>query len=541
MATSSHDSILLATRPGGSGPPAPAPSPAPAPALPPISRKKQAAVLFSAFMTTALTIGYNQSFGVFQQYYLSPSQDVLIPSPASQVSPPPTALLAFVGTLCYGLTWAGGIVVNPVIARLEHGSWASATSSTRLWRRRLLRLLTPRVITVSGVLVTSAGFVLASLSRSVWQLLITQGFLAGMGMSLLYFPLLAPAPEYFTNHRATALGFILAGGGAGGLVLSPVIRALLSSIGGRWTLRLYALFNLLAGLPIAWTVPRSRFAVGRNTAAVSTPGHRLSESPERREEEEEGQQQRGFGTHVSRALASRPTFLLSAAAAFLQAAGAQLPIAFIPSYTAALGLGGDGGGSGGGGEEEGASTMGATLLAASSAVNAASRVVAGYAGDRLGRQNALVLTLLLAAGSVYAFWLTSALLAVEEWGGGASSSLSSSSAAAWSSSAWSLWLAFVALYSFSVGGYYALFPALVADVFGIRHYAAVNAFILFVRGLGTLFGSPVGGQLLGSAAEGARAYTSVACWDGALLTAATLCCVGVRWADAKGKGWRWIA
>ncbi|KAL2190329.1 MFS general substrate transporter [Thermothelomyces heterothallicus CBS 203.75] len=539
MATSSRDSILLATRPGGSGPPAPAPSPAPAPApaLPPISRKKQAAVLFSAFMTTALTIGYNQSFGVFQQYYLSPSQDVLIPSPASQASPPPTALLAFVGTLCYGLTWAGGIVVNPVIARLEHGRWASATCSTRLRRRRVLRLLTPRVITVSGVLVTSAGFVLASLSRSVWQLLLTQGFLAGMGMSLLYFPLLAPAPEYFTNHRATALGFILAGGGAGGLVLSPVIRALLSSIGGRWTLRLYALFNLLAGLPIAWTVPRSRFAAGR-TAEVSTPGHRLSESPERREEEEEEeeegqqqQQQRGFGTHVSRALASRPTFLLSAAAAFLQAAGAQLPIAFIPSYTAALGLGGGGGGGG----EEGASTMGATLLAASSAVNAASRVLAGYAGDRLGRQNTLVLTLLLAAGSVYAFWLTSALLAVGEWGAGALSSSSSSS------SAWSLWLAFVALYSFSVGGYYALFPALVADVFGIRHYAAVNASILFVRGLGTLFGSPVGGQLLGRAAEGARAYTSVACWDGALLMAATLCCVGVRWADAKGKGWRWIA
>ncbi|KAK4248347.1 major facilitator superfamily domain-containing protein [Corynascus novoguineensis] len=491
MATSPH-SIPLATR----SPVAESP-PALAPALPPISRKKQAAVLFSAFMTTALTIGYNQCFGVFQQYYLSSSQDVLVPSPASQASPP-TALLAFVGTLCYGLTWAGGIVVNPVIARLERGTWTSTTASTRLWRRRALRLLSPRTITVSGVLITSAGFALASCSRSIWQLLLTQGFLAGVGMSLLYFPLLAPAPEYFTNHRATALGFILAGGGAGGLVFSPVIRALLSAIGGRWTLKLYALFNLIAGLPIAWTVPRSRFAGAVVTTASSS-------------------RRRRFDTHVSRALASRPTFLLSAAAAFLQAAGAQLPIAFIPSYTAALGLGGssdDGGGS---------TTMGASLLAASSAVNAASRVLAGYAGDRLGRQNALVLTLLLAAGSVFSFWLSSALLAP-------SSSMASS-----------LWITFIALYSFSAGGYYALFPALVADVFGIRQYAAVNAFILFVRGLGTLFGSPVGGQLLGSSSEGARAYTSVAYWDGALLTAATLCCIGVRWADAKGKGWRWIA
>ncbi|KAL2137553.1 hypothetical protein VTI28DRAFT_9116 [Corynascus sepedonium] len=515
MATSSH-SIPLAIQPSVAEP-----APAPAPALPPISRKKQAAVLFSAFMTTALTIGYNQCFGVFQQYYLSPSQDVLVPSPASQASPP-TALLAFVGTLCYGLTWAGGIVVNPVIARLERGRWTSTTASTRLWRRRALRLLSPRTITVSGVLITSVGFALASCSRSIWQLLLTQGFLAGVGMSLLYFPLLAPAPEYFTSHRATALGFILAGGGAGGLVFSPAIRALLSAIGGRWTLKLYALFNLIAGLPIAWTVPRSRFAGAVVTTASSSSSSSSSSSaemPEEQARENEGDdsRRRRFDTHVSRALASRPTFLLSAAAAFLQAAGAQLPIAFIPSYTAALGLGGssdDGGGS---------TTMGASLLAASSAVNAASRVVAGYAGDRLGRQNALVLTLLLAAGSVFAFWLSSALLAP-------SSSMASS-----------LWITFIALYSFSAGGYYALFPALVADVFGIRQYAAVNAFILFVRGLGTLFGSPVGGQLLGSSSEGARAYTSVAYWDGALLTAATLCCIGVRWADAKGKGWRWIA
>ncbi len=177
------------------------------PALPPISRKKQAAVLFSAFATIALTIGYNQCFGVFQEYYLSSSQDVLVPSPFQQASSP-TALLAFVGTLCYGLTWAGGILVNPVISRIENGTWVPTTPSTRLWRRRILRLLTPRTITISGVLMMCAGFTLASFSSSIWQLLLTQGFLVGLGMSLLYFPLLAPAPEYFTNHRGTAMGFV---------------------------------------------------------------------------------------------------------------------------------------------------------------------------------------------------------------------------------------------------------------------------------------------------------------------------------------------
>ncbi|KAK0706027.1 major facilitator superfamily domain-containing protein [Lasiosphaeria miniovina] len=482
MATQTH-AIPLAARQPRSGLGSDLDSTRAPPALPPIPRKKQAAVLLSAFMTIALTIGYNQCYGVFQEYYLSASQDVLEPAPASRVSPP-TALLAFVGTLCYGLTWAGGILVNPVISQIEHGTWDPATPSThRLWRRRILRkLLSQRTITISGVVLIAAGFALASLSTSIWQLLLTQGFLVGLGMSMLYFPLLAPAPEYFTNHRATAMGF--AGGGTGGLIFSPVIRALLSSVGGRWTLRIYAAFNLVAGLPIAWAVPKSRFA------AAST-----AEGPERR------------NTHVSRALASRATFIFSAVAAFLQAAGAQLPLSFIPSYTVVLGLD---------------ASKGATLLAASNAINAVSRILTGYAGDRFGRQNTLVLTLLLAATSVFAFWLSSLL-------------------ATTSSASLPLWLAFIVLYSFSAGGYYGLFPALIAEVFGIRQYAAVNAFILLVRGLGTMFGSPVGGQLLGTSDQSTAAYASIAYWDGALLMGATACCVGVRWADGKGRGWKWIA
>jgi len=179
----------------------------PVPTLPPVSRKKQVIVLLSAFVTIALTIGYNQCFGVFQEFYLSPLQDVLVPSPASQV-PRPTAMLAFVGTLCYGLTWAGGILVNPVISRLEHGYWPASPASRGRWRRSVLRLLTPRTITISGVVIMTTGFTMASFCHSIWQLLLTQGFLVGTGMSLLYFPLLAPAPEYFTNHRATAMGFV---------------------------------------------------------------------------------------------------------------------------------------------------------------------------------------------------------------------------------------------------------------------------------------------------------------------------------------------
>lgn len=79
----------------------------------------------------------------------------------------------------------------------------------------------------------SLGFGLASLSSQVWHLLLTQGLLYGIGSSMLYFPILSAAPEYFTAHRGSAMGFILSGSGIGGLVFSPVIRALLEGVGPR--------------------------------------------------------------------------------------------------------------------------------------------------------------------------------------------------------------------------------------------------------------------------------------------------------------------
>ena len=185
-----------------------------------------------------------------------------------------------------------------------------------------------------------------------------------------------------------------------------------------------------------------------------------------------------------------------------------MPLAFIPSYTVQLGF---------------TVSRGASLLATSNAINAACRVLTGYAGDRLGRQNTLILTLLLSASSVFAFWLSSVWV----------TSISSS---------YSLWLAFIVFYSVFAGGYYALFPALIAEVFGTSQYAAVNAFILFVRGLGTMFGSRVGGNLLGSLNEGTKAYASIMCWECSVLMGATVLFIGVRWADGKGKGkeWKWV-
>ena len=113
--------------------------------LRPITKQRQMVILISSFLTICITIGFNQSYGVFQSYYTSSAQTMLPKSTQNQ-----SALVAFVGTLGYGLTWVGSIVVNPVMARLG--------------------LAGTRALCVLGVLIMSLGFGLASLSTQVGAL-----------------------------------------------------------------------------------------------------------------------------------------------------------------------------------------------------------------------------------------------------------------------------------------------------------------------------------------------------------------------------------
>ncbi|KAF2095281.1 major facilitator superfamily protein [Rhizodiscina lignyota] len=419
----------------------------------PTTRRRQFLVLVSGFFAVFLTIGVNQAYGVFQSYYVSSSSEsnaILSPSEAAN-----TALVAFIGTLAAGLTWAGSIFVNPLMARCSD----------------------PRYLTTAGAACMCAGYALAGFSSSIWHLLLTQGLLSGIGSSLLYFPILSTAPEYFDTHRGAAMGIILSGAGIGGLALSPLTNALLSSVGPRWTLRAIGLVNLVIGMPIALTAAPSRSSTRRPTL-------------------------------VNVKLAMKPAFILQATAALLQASGNFVPLTFLPEFSIALGY---------------TAAFGALLLSLNNGVNSVSRILMGAVADKMGRQNTLVLSVLASALSVGVLWLGSAMA-----GEGAKG----------------LWISFVVLYGLTAGGYNALFPTTITEVFGIQAYASVNGFIYFVRGLGAFFGSPVGGVILGEGRgkEMSGQFKGVIWYDTALLLGSSLCVIGVRGFDAWDKKcWKWKA
>jgi hypothetical protein len=105
-------------------------------------------LVFVGFMAMFQVIGINSSYGVFQAYYSS--EESFLPSNTSQAS------IAFVGTLGnkhsdlahqtgYGLSWALGIFISPLMAKTKNY----------------------RMISCVGAILMSAGLIFASLSKSV--------------------------------------------------------------------------------------------------------------------------------------------------------------------------------------------------------------------------------------------------------------------------------------------------------------------------------------------------------------------------------------
>ncbi|KAI0029491.1 major facilitator superfamily domain-containing protein [Vararia minispora EC-137] len=407
-------------------------------------------LLLAGFMMIFQTIGINQTYGIFQEFYTSQESNILDAAGND-------ALVSLVGTIGSGLTWSGCILVSP-----------------------LLSLNRPKIISLVGAILMSLGIVLASFASKLWHLFLTQSFLYGIGSSLLYYPILAFTPPFFDRRRGAAMGFVLSGSGAGGLVMAPALRFLLAHVGIRWTLRILGLWNLVVCVPVA-------------CAARTPPGYRNA-------------------TRISLNLAKQGTFLFQSLGAFLQAAGNVIPLYYLTTYsTSVLAY---------------SSATASLLLALNSAVNSVSRIGMGFLADSVGRQNTMVFSVILSGASVLALWLDANR---------------------------TRFIVFTIAYGVYAGGYNALLPTTLAEVYGVQNYAAVNAAVYFIRGLGAFFGAPVAGVILGTHERKTNVspsaswllrmrYDHVVLFDGALLLGAGACMAYVRWLDAKKKGrWMWKA
>ncbi|KAF9993512.1 hypothetical protein BGZ80_009301 [Entomortierella chlamydospora] len=188
-------------------------------------------VVAAAFFVQALVIGTVNGYGVYQDRYEH-----------HEYSTASTFQLSWVGTLnVVGMDLSGPLT----------GQFADHFGY--------------RISAFTGALIMGASLLATSFSTQVWQLYIFQGIVYGLGASLAFFPSLSLPSQWFKRRRGFATGIAVAGGGVGGLVISPVTTALFGVIGYRWTVRVMAILHLVFIVP-ASILFKARVESGRDRA-----------------------------------------------------------------------------------------------------------------------------------------------------------------------------------------------------------------------------------------------------------------------------------
>jgi len=231
-----------------------------------------------------LAPGFPLSFGVFQSYY---SKHPLFSSSPS---------IPTIGALTLGFPYLMLPLTTPLCLRYTN------------YQVHFMFL---------GWFMCGLGLVLASFATQVWQLMLTQGAMYGIGWCVCYTPFIIILNEWWEKKRGLAYGLLLAASGTSGLVLPFLLETLLQRWGFRPALRVYVFAYTIVSAPAFWLI-RPRLPPHRrtqkNNAASAKP------------------------TTPWYTILLTPSALVITLSTFTQGLIFPYPPTFLPSYATALDL-----------------------------------------------------------------------------------------------------------------------------------------------------------------------------------------------------------
>ncbi|KAG0199957.1 hypothetical protein BGX28_006864, partial [Mortierella sp. GBA30] len=325
-------------------------------------------VVGAAFFVQAIVIGTINGYGIYQDRYTT-----------HEYSTSSTFQLAWVGTL----NVVGMDLTGPITGQIaDHFGY--------------------RLCAFVGALIMGAALIATSFSTQVWQLYIFQGILYGIGASLVFFPSLSLPSQWFKRRRGFATGIAVAGGGFGGLVISPATTAMFDQIGYRWTVRVIAFIHLAIVIP-ASVLFKARVETGRAKAKrlkrekldreLAMTEQERQDAAAAANDEKKGASESTFALKrktIDFSMLKEKRFCLLVALSFFVANGYFNPYYNFPTYA----------------QKHGASVSTASLLIGilngSSAIG---RVTMGLASDYIGDINTLLISCLFASLSILVVWM----------------------------------------------------------------------------------------------------------------------------------------
>lgn len=156
--------------------------------------------------------GSNAAYALYLQHYLS---DDIFPG-ADKYD------FGIIGGLTFGAGLAFAPLINLMVGKFGY-----------------------KPVVAVGILIQLAGTLLASFSTELWQIYCTQGLMTGIGLGVLFVPVLIIVPQWFKGgpggKRNLALGLVASGSGMGGVIYNIGLSKLLKEKSFRWSLRAQAI------------------------------------------------------------------------------------------------------------------------------------------------------------------------------------------------------------------------------------------------------------------------------------------------------------
>jgi OFA family oxalate/formate antiporter-like MFS transporter len=353
----------------------------------------------------------------------------------------------------------------------------------------LVDRLGPKLLIGAGAALTGLSWVLSASAASLGALYFTYGVLGGFGTGIIYVGIIGLMVRWFPERRGLATGLSAAGYGAGAILTTFPIAAMVKGAGYAHTLVVFGVVQGVVGIVVALGL------------RVPPAGYRPPDfRPEAAARQSERQSRRSY--RPSEMLRTGPFWLLFLMMTLMSTSGLMV-VSNVGPFAADFRVGQ-------------ALVLGLAALPLSLTLsrftNGLTRPFFGWVSDHIGRENTMTLAFSLEAASILlllAFIRNPAAFVV---------------------------LTGVAFFGW--GEIFSLFPSTLTDLFGPANATTNYGFLYIAQGVGSLLGGPAAAYLKSATGSWTPVFLIVAALDivTALLAALALKPMRMRWVNRSAAG-----
>lgn len=350
--------------------------------------------------------------------------------------------------LAYGIRNSFGVFFKPMATEFD---WSRALTSGAVTLSMLVqgvwgivmgrindKIGSRWVITLCCFLL-GLGFMLLSVTQYSWQLYLFYGVIIGLGMGGVFVALVSTVARWFMKRRGLMTGIVLAGIGAGTLIIAPVSNWLISAYAWRSSYLLIGGAVLIIGIAAAQFMRRDPAKMGL------TPDGRIEEkSPELPSDIK--------GPSLKEALLTRQFWMVGISFAFLGYCTFTITVHLVPHITD-LGI---------------SAAAAAGILSVSGGVQSLGGIIMGILADRIGSRRIITISFAVVSAALFC------LIPVTGVG---------------------LLYLLAVVYGFGIGGGTAMESTVVAELFGLKSHGVILGVISFGFTIGAAIGPLVTGYL----------------------------------------------